>query len=116
MLFTTTLVFALQIFAVSAKLRTFNWNIGWVTASPDGLARPLVGINGQWPNPSIAVNVGDTVKINVYNGLGNESTSIHFHGIFQTGTTFMDGAAMVSQCPIAPGSSKFPTIHAHVSC
>jgi FtsP/CotA-like multicopper oxidase with cupredoxin domain len=106
MLFTTTLVFALQFLAVSAKLRTFNWNIGWVSASPDGLARPFVGINGHWPCPPINVNLGDIIKINAYNGLGNESTAIHFHGIFQNGTNFMDGPAMVTQCPIAPGESK----------
>jgi iron transport multicopper oxidase len=117
MLANTLLLFVLQILAVSAstkiprpKLRTFNWNIGWVNAAPDGFERPFVGINRQWPCPSLAANVGDTIKINAYNGLGNESTAIHFHGIFQKNTAEMDGPAMVTQCPIPPGMSKSSSV------
>jgi hypothetical protein len=32
-----------------------NWDVTWVTASPDGFARPVVGINGQFPCPTINV-------------------------------------------------------------
>jgi iron transport multicopper oxidase len=46
---------------------------------------------------------GDRVVVNVYNGLGNESTSLHWHGIHQRGTNHMDGATGSTQCPIAPG-------------
>jgi hypothetical protein len=113
MLANTLLIFVLQVLAVSAstkiprpKLRTFNWNIGWVNAAPDGFERPFIGINGQWPCPPLDLNVGDTIKINAYNGLGNESTAIHFHGIFQPNTAEMDGPAMVTQCPIVPGMSE----------
>jgi iron transport multicopper oxidase len=88
-------------------LRTYNWNIEWVNAAPDGYERAFVGINGQWPLPVLSANIGDTIKIDIYNGLGNETTSLHFHGIHQGNTTFEDGAAMVSQCPIAPGESEF---------
>jgi iron transport multicopper oxidase len=63
----------------------------------------VVGINGQWPCPPLVANVGDTIKINVNNTLGNQTTAIHFHGLFQTNTTFEDGPAMVTQCPIPPG-------------
>ena len=106
-MWTTTLVFALQAFAASAAhMSTYNWNISWVSASPDGFRRPFIGINGQWPAPQLTANVGDIIKINAYNGLGNETTSIHFHGIFQKGTNYNDGPAMVSQCPIPPGQSE----------
>ena len=27
---------------------TYDWNIGWVIAAPDGVARPVIGVNGQW--------------------------------------------------------------------
>lgn len=37
--------------------------------------------------------------------LGNESTSMHFHGLFQNGTNDMDGPVGVTQCGIPPGSS-----------
>lgn len=85
--------------------RTYNWNITWVSASPDGFRRPFVGINGQWPCPPLTGNLGDTITINVYNGLGNQSTAIHFHGLFQRNTTYSDGASMVTQCPIMPGDT-----------
>ncbi|KAK1542787.1 multicopper oxidase [Colletotrichum paranaense] len=85
---------------------TYDFNIGWVTANPDGaFDRPTIGINGQWPIPRIDANVGDNVIINAHNQLGNQSTSLHFHGLYMNGTTHMDGPAQVSQCAIPPGSS-----------
>ncbi|KAJ5958183.1 Multicopper oxidase type 2 [Penicillium vulpinum] len=88
----------------AAKDVYLNWNVTWVNASPDGFARPVIGINGQWPCPQIDVNVGDQLIVDVYNGLGNESTGIHWHGMRQFGSAVMDGAVGVTQCPIAPGS------------
>jgi len=84
---------------------TYNWDITWVTAAPDGFARPVIGINGQWPCPKIEATVGDTVVVNVNNKLGNETTGIHFHGINQILTNDMDGPSGVTQCPVPPGSS-----------
>lgn len=84
---------------------SYDWNIGFVTAAPDGVSRQVIGINGQWPLPVIEGTVGDTVTINVTNNLGTQSTGLHFHGINQKGTPFMDGPSAVSQCPIPPGSS-----------
>lgn len=92
--------------AVFAKTHTYDFNITWVTANPDGqLARPVIGINGKWPLPEIRTTVGDRVIVNVRNQLGNQTTSLHFHGLFQNGTTEMDGPTGVSQCPIPPGAS-----------
>lgn len=94
---------------------TYNWDITWVMANPDGaMMRPVIGINGQWPCPAINADVGDRVVVNVNNRLGNESTSLHFHGLFQQGSTTMDGPTGVTQCPIPPGS-KF-TYDFQVSC
>lgn len=87
----------------SAKL--YNWSVDWVNAAPDGFARPVVGINGEWPCPQIDAKVGETVTIVLTNNLGNQSTSMHFHGIDQLGTTEMDGPVGTSQCPIPPGST-----------
>ncbi|KAK9464750.1 Cupredoxin [Lipomyces arxii] len=83
-----------------------DFSIEWVTANPDGaFERNLIGVNGQWPPPPIECNIHDRVIINVTNNLGNEPTSLHFHGIFQNGTTAMDGPVEVTQCPIPVGSS-----------
>jgi iron transport multicopper oxidase len=27
---------------------TYDWNIEWMIAAPDGFARPVIGVNGQW--------------------------------------------------------------------
>jgi len=84
----------------------YDWDIGWVTANPDGMFdRPTIGINGQWPLPMVEVNVRDRVIVNMHNSLGNQSTSLHFHGLFQNGTTHMDGPIGVVQCAVPPGSS-----------
>ncbi|PKS11058.1 hypothetical protein jhhlp_002819, partial [Lomentospora prolificans] len=88
-----------------AGVVTKTWDIGWVNASPDGVARPVIGINGEWPCPPLHVDIGDKVVIHVTNSLGNQSTSLHWHGMYQEGTTHMDGASQVSQCPIPPGRS-----------
>lgn len=85
---------------------TYDFEVGWVTANPDGaMARPVMGINGQWPIPHITATVGDKVIVNLKNNLGNQSTSLHFHGLYQNGTTEMDGLSGITQCPVTPGSS-----------
>lgn len=84
---------------------TYDFDIGWTFANPDGQqTRPVIGVNGQWPPPAIVAAKGDRVIVNVKNSLGNESTSLHFHGLYQNGTTHMDGPVAVSQCGILPGS------------
>ncbi|KAL8999872.1 MAG: hypothetical protein Q9169_001413 [Polycauliona sp. 2 TL-2023] len=88
-----------------AAIVKYDFNIGWVTAQPDGFSRPTIGINGEWPIPQITANVGDRVIINVVNGLGNQSTSLHFHGLYMNGTSHMDGPVGVTQCSIPPGGS-----------
>jgi iron transport multicopper oxidase len=85
---------------------TYDFDVGWTYANPDGQqTRPVIGINGQWPLPPIVVTKGDQVIVNVKNSLGNESTSLHFHGLYMNGTTHMDGPVAVTQCGILPGSS-----------
>ncbi|OAA59567.1 ferrooxidoreductase [Niveomyces insectorum RCEF 264] len=92
--------------AALAKTVTYNFTVSWVTANPDGLQeRQVIGINDAWPLPVIEVDKGDRLVVHMHNALGDKSTSIHFHGMFQNGTNEMDGASMVTQCPIPPGSS-----------
>jgi len=85
---------------------THDFDIGWTYANPDGQqTRPVIGINGQWPVPAIVAAKGDQIIVNVKNSLGNESTSLHFHGLYMNGTTHMDGPIGVTQCGIPPGGS-----------
>lgn len=84
----------------------FNWNITWKTVNPTGQKeRQVISINDQWPLPTIEVNKGDRIIVNAYNGLGDHNTSLHFHGMYQNGTNYMDGPSRVTQCPIPPGAT-----------
>ncbi|KAK1655832.1 multicopper oxidase [Colletotrichum phormii] len=96
----------LLISSALAKTIELDWNIGWVLTNPDGaFDKPTIGVNGQWPLPLIEATKGDRLVLTVHNHLGNASTSLHFHGLFQNGTNHMDGAVGVTQCAIPPGSS-----------
>jgi iron transport multicopper oxidase len=99
---------------------TYDFNITWVYANPDGMYnRPTIGINGEWPLPIITATINDTIIVNVNNQLGNQTTTLHFHGLYMYNTTEMDGPAMVSQCGIPSGSSfqyKFYVSHNEVPC
>ncbi|RDI78638.1 putative urea active transporter 1 [Venturia inaequalis] len=88
-----------------AKKVKYTFDIGWVTCAPDGFSRPCIGINGKWPIPTIQANVGDEITVVANNKLGNQTTSLHWHGIRQFHTNQMDGPSGVAQCPIPPGSS-----------
>ena len=77
--------------------------------------RSIITINGQLPGPTLIVTTGQTVKVHVNNGLVTQSISIHWHGLFQRGTHWMDGVGFVSHPPIDPGSSFDYTFKAEQS-
>lgn len=45
---------------------------------------------------------GDTIMVDIVNQLMGESTTIHWHGIHQKNSPYMDGVPQITQCPIAP--------------
>ncbi|KAK9331793.1 Cupredoxin [Lipomyces starkeyi] len=87
-----------------ATTRVYNLTISEVTGWPDGYNRTLTVINGQFPGPLIEANMGDRLIVNVQNN-GVNMTTMHFHGLYQNGTNFMDGTYQISQCGIPPGGS-----------
>ncbi|CAL1531519.1 unnamed protein product [Lymnaea stagnalis] len=66
-------------------------------------ARLVTVVNKAMPGPPIEVYEGQKVIVHVKNLLTNEGTSIHWHGLHQIGTPWMDGVPFVTQCPIGPG-------------
>ena len=66
--------------------------------------RRVVVANGSLPGPEIIVYEGQLLKINVINNLMSESTTIHWHGLHQRGTPWMDGLGFITQCPILPNT------------
>ncbi|KAF7375301.1 Laccase lcc5 [Mycena sanguinolenta] len=73
------------------------------TVTLDGTSRAAVLAGGTFPGTLVTGNKGDNFLFDKRNKLA--STSIHWHGIFQTGTASADGPAFVTQCPIAHGNS-----------
>lgn len=91
---------------VCTKVTHLDFNVTWVIRNPDGLhARSVMSINGQWPIPALHVTKGDRLVVKVHNNLGNETTSLHWHGLYMNETSYMDGPPGVAQCEIPPGDS-----------
>jgi len=90
------------LFGVQPMKRVYRWTISDQEVNPDGVYRSMILINGQFPGPLIECNEGDTLSIEIDNQSVN-ATSLHWHGIYQNGTNWMDGTVGVTQCAIAPG-------------
>jgi len=67
--------------------------------------RLIIAVNGQVPGPTLIVHEEQIVIINVKNNLTTEGISIHWHGLHQMNTPWMDGVAQVTQCQINPFST-----------
>ena len=67
--------------------------------------RMAIGVNGQIPGPTIIVHEGQTITIHVHNNMSSEGISIHWHGMHQMNTPWMDGVGQITQCQIGPSSS-----------
>nr|GMD14601.1 L-ascorbate oxidase-like [Ipomoea batatas] len=89
----------------AAKTRHFKWGVEYMRWSPDGVDGVVLGINGQFPGPTIRARAGDTIAVELTNKLTTEGVVIHWHGIRQIGTPWADGTALISQCPIIPGET-----------
>ena len=88
-----------------AEVRQFEMTIEEVEidVAPNFKAQ-VWGFNGQVPGPLIRVQEGDEVEVTVHNFTGLNHT-VHWHGIFQTGTWQSDGVPHVTQHGIEPGES-----------
>ncbi|XP_053377578.1 uncharacterized protein LOC128547895 [Mercenaria mercenaria] len=72
----------------------------------DGVdSRLVIAINGKFPGPRVEVFENQEIEITVVNKFHTDSVTVHFHGIHQKNTPWMDGVAFVTQCPILPGQS-----------
>lgn len=89
----------------NTKVREYTFNITQALAAPDGFTKPMILVNGQSPGPLIEANTSDTIRVHVNNQMANTSTTIHWHGIDQVNSTWMDGVVGVSQCGIPAGRS-----------
>lgn len=82
---------------------TFNLNVqSGTTQLYPGNPTPTYGINGSFLSPTIIVNKGDYVTLNVTNNL-NAATTMHWHGLHVAPEN--DGGP---HQPIAPGTTWSP--------
>ncbi|HMK34804.1 MAG TPA: multicopper oxidase domain-containing protein [Desulfomonilaceae bacterium] len=93
----------------------FEFKAGVLTPQewPDG--RPKKGgiwaLNGMLPGPTILAKEGEEISVTLCNNLP-QPTTIHWHGMYQQETWFMDGAANISQPPVEPGGCYTYTFRA----
>ncbi|CAH0721837.1 unnamed protein product, partial [Brenthis ino] len=89
-------------FNVKPRQCRYNFEIG---PSFEEDEKPALTINGLTPGPAIHVCLHDIVIVKVKNKIPNQDLTMHWHGIEQKGTPYMDGVPMVTQCPISYGST-----------
>ncbi|KAK0191813.1 laccase [Armillaria mellea] len=115
MISTLLLVSALLSGAHAAIGPVANMQIVNANIAPDGFTRGAVLAGGTFPGPlpfcsySFFFFQGNRFRINVIDSLTDNtmlrSTSIHWHGLFQKGSSWADGPSFVNQCPIAANHS-----------
>ncbi|KAL2560654.1 hypothetical protein GLYMA_20G051900v4 [Glycine max] len=91
--------------SLGGRVRHYKFDVEYMIRKPDCLEHVVMGINGQFPGPTIRAEVGDILDIALTNKLFTEGTVIHWHGIRQVGTPWADGTAAISQCAINPGEA-----------
>ncbi|XP_044509972.1 laccase-15-like [Mangifera indica] len=64
--------------------------------------KTILTVNGQFPGPTLYVNKGDTIIVDVYNK-AHYNITIHWHGVKQPRYPWSDGPEFITQCPIRPG-------------
>ncbi|KAG9236721.1 Cupredoxin [Amylocarpus encephaloides] len=92
---------------ITGVIRRYDFTITRGRKAPDGYLKEMLLINGQFPAPLIEANWGDTIQVTVRNKITTprEGVALHWHGILQKASQWMDGVPGVSQCPIPPGGT-----------
>ncbi|CAK7221782.1 hypothetical protein SBRCBS47491_004645 [Sporothrix bragantina] len=85
-------------------VKGFDLTLTWEDHAPDGHARKMALINGQFPGPLMEIDEGDIVEVLVHNAMPF-NTTLHFHGIEMEGTNWSDGVPGLTQRQILPGNS-----------
>jgi hypothetical protein len=75
--------------SLGAKSRHVKWEVEYLFWSPDCVENVVMGINGQFPGPTIRANAGDTIVVELTNKLSTEGVVIHWHGIRQVRFCFV---------------------------
>lgn len=82
-----------------------QWRITAGSRRPDGVLKTVYLINDEFLGPTIECRSGDTVVINVENGLEHDGIAMHWHGLHMRGANEMDGAVGFTQLELEPGGN-----------
>lgn len=96
----------------TGKTKKYTLTITKENLDFDGSLKESFAINGKTPGEPIVANWGDIVEVTVVNGLSDNATTIHWHGIRQIGTNDQDGVPGVTECGIPPNGARTYTWHA----
>ncbi|XVE60850.1 hypothetical protein DITRI_Ditri05aG0159900 [Diplodiscus trichospermus] len=66
--------------------------------------KKILTVNGLFPGPTIQVQHGETIFVNI-NNQGKYNITIHWHGVQQPRYPWSDGPEYITQCPIQPGGT-----------
>ncbi|KAJ0465887.1 putative laccase [Helianthus annuus] len=98
------LLFASAVSLANAKTHYHDFVIQETKVTKLCKTQTVMTVNGQLPGPTLEVNNGDSLVINVVNR-AKENVTIHWHGVRQITTAWADGPEFITQCPIRPGGS-----------
>jgi FtsP/CotA-like multicopper oxidase with cupredoxin domain len=87
-----------------ARVVEYRLSISEQTLSPAGQPTQALTINGGTPGPVLRFREGDVARITVVNGLADDSTSLHWHGLLVP--NLQDGVPVVTTPVIGPGQSR----------
>ncbi|XP_043704143.1 laccase-12-like [Telopea speciosissima] len=89
---------------VDAKILQHDFVVQETTVKRQCNSHNRITVNEMFPGPTLEVNNGDTLVVNVMNK-GQYNVTIHWHGVRQMRSGWADGPEFVTQCPIRPGKS-----------
>lgn len=87
-----------------ARVVEYRLTIAEQALSPADRKVQALTINGGTPGPVLRLREGDVARITVVNGLADDSTSIHWHGLLVP--NIEDGVPVVTTPVIGPGQSR----------
>lgn len=87
-----------------ARVVEYQLTVTEQTLSPAGEPALALTVNGSTPAPTLHFREGDVARITVINGLKNETTSMHWHGILLPNVE--DGVPLLTTPLIEPGKSR----------
>lgn len=90
----------------SEATQSYYFEIDTTYTKPDCVERESLTINGELIGPEIVAQPGELIEVTVTNRMPFNAIGIHWHGMKQVNNNWQDGVSMVTECPLAPFTTK----------